>query len=188
MSYPSILVLFFLMIRRPPRSTLFPYTTLFRSQCSSPSRTSPGIAPRSCPPDMLTPTEAARLIIEHCAPLAAERRPLKDALDLVLAADVWSPIDLPPWDNSAMDGYAVRAADVAGATRERPATFPVIEAIPAGRFPERPVEPGTATRIFTGAPLPAGADSVIRQEDTEVLPDGRVAVLNDRDARHNIRR
>ena len=137
---------------------------------------------------MLTPTEAARLIVEHCAPLAAEPRPLKDALDLVLAADVWSPIDLPAWDNSAMDGYAVRAADVAGATRERPATFPVIEAIPAGRFPERPVEPGTATRIFTGAPLPAGADSVIRQEDTEVLPDGRVAVLNDRDARHNIRR
>ena len=77
---------------------------------------------------MLTPTEAARLIVDHCAPLAAEPRPLKDALDLVLAADVWSPIDLPAWDNSAMDGYAVRAADVAGATRDRPVTLPVIVA------------------------------------------------------------
>ena len=85
---------------------------------------------------MLTPTEAAKLIVEHCAPLPPERRPLKEALDLVLAEDVASPIDLPAWDNSAMDGYAVRAADVAGATRERGATLRVIETVPAGGFPE----------------------------------------------------
>jgi len=59
---------------------------------------------------MLTPTEAARLILEHVAPLPAARRPLREALDLVLAEDVASPIDLPGWDNSAMDGYAARAA------------------------------------------------------------------------------
>ncbi len=136
---------------------------------------------------MLTPTEAAKLIVEHCAPLPPERRPLKEALDLVLAEDVASPIDLPAWDNSAMDGYAVRAADVAGATRERGATLRVIETVPAGGFPERTVTPGTATRIFTGAPLPAGADSVIRQEDTEGRPEDGVTVFDDRDAGHNIR-
>ena len=69
---------------------------------------------------MLTPPEAARTILEHVAPLPTERRPLKEVLDLVLAEDVVSPIDLPGWDNSAMDGYATRAADVAGATPERP--------------------------------------------------------------------
>ena len=123
---------------------------------------------------MLTPAEAARLIVDHCAPLPAERRPLKEALDLVLAEDVTSPIDLPGWDNSAMDGYAVRAADVAGATRDRRKTLRIVETVPAGRFPEQPLGPGAATRIFTGAPLPPGADSVIRQEDTEALAEGRV--------------
>jgi len=63
---------------------------------------------------MLTPTEAARQILEHLAPLPAARRPLREALDMVLAEDVSSPIDLPGWDNSAMDGYAARAADIEG--------------------------------------------------------------------------
>src|SRR5438445_627680 len=108
---------------------------------------------------MLTPTEAARLILQHVAPLPAERRPLKEALDLVLAEDVTSPIDLPGWDNSAMDGYAVRAADVAGATRERRKTLRIVETVPAGRFPEQPLVPGAATRIFTGAPPPPATTS-----------------------------
>src|SRR5438876_1092702 len=112
---------------------------------------------------MLTPTEAARLILEHVAPLPAARRPLREALDLVLAEDVASPIDLPGWDNSAMDGYAARAADVATASPERKVTLAVIETVPAGRFPTRPLGPGQATRIFTGAPLPEGADTVVRQ-------------------------
>src|SRR5439155_26969047 len=81
---------------------------------------------------MLSPAEAARLILEHLRPLPAERRPLRDALDLVLAEDVASPMDLPPWDNSAMDGYAVRGTDVAGRTR---AELHVVETVPAGRFP-----------------------------------------------------
>jgi molybdopterin molybdotransferase len=137
---------------------------------------------------VLTPTEAARLLLEPCTPLAPERRPLADALDLVLAEDVVSPMDLPPWDNSAMDGYAVRAADVTGATRRTPKVVRVIESLPAGRFAERAIQPGEAARIFTGAPLPPGADCVIRQEDTEPLADGRVRLLDGRDAGHNVRK
>src|SRR3989449_6226214 len=136
---------------------------------------------------MLSPAAAARLILEHVRPLETIRRPLLEALDLVLAEDVPSPIDLPAWDNSAMDGYAVRSADVTGASPERPVAVRVIETVPAGRFPGRALGPGEVTRIFTGAPLPAGADGVIRQEDTEPLPDGRVAVRNDRDNGRNVR-
>src|SRR5207245_2420080 len=88
----------------------------------------------------------------------------------------------------ALGGYAVRSADVAGASSERPVALRVIETVPAGRFPERALGPGEATRIFTGAPLPAGTDGVIRQEDTDPLPDGRVAVRNDRDNGRNVRR
>src|SRR5437867_533156 len=136
---------------------------------------------------MLTPTEAARTILEHVAPLPARRRPLREARGLVLAEDIVSPIDLPGWDNSAMDGYATRAADVQGARPERPVRLRVIETVPAGRFPDRTVGPGEATRIFTGAPLPAGVDSVIRQEDTEPLDEACVAVKDARDAGKNIR-
>src|SRR3989442_11298209 len=106
---------------------------------------------------MLTPPEAARLIREHIAPLPAARRPLREALDRVLAEDVTSPIDPPAWDNSAMDGYAARAADVEGAGPDRRITLSVVEAVAAGRFPTKPIGPGQVTRIFTGAPLPAGA-------------------------------
>src|SRR5438132_1020453 len=136
---------------------------------------------------MLTPTEAARLILQHVAPLPAARRPLREALDLVLAEDVTSPIDLPGWDNSAMDGYAVRAPDVAPASPERKVTLAVIETVPAGRFPTRPLGPGQATRIFTGAPLPTGADTVVRQEDTEAAEGSSVTVVAGRDARKNVR-
>ena len=136
----------------------------------------------------LTPTDAARTILEHVAPLGSEHRPLKEALGLVLAEDVASPIDLPPWDNSAMDGYAARAVDVRDASQQHAATLSVIDTVAAGHFPATAVGPGQAIRIFTGAPLPAGADSVIRQEDTEPLPDDRVAVRDGRDAGKNIRR
>src|SRR5205823_4821076 len=90
-------------------------------------------------------------------------------------------------DTSAMDGYATRAADVGGATADRPVPLNVIETVPAGRFPAKAVGAGEAIRIFTGAPLPAGADTVIRQEDTEPLAGDRVAVRDGRDARKNIR-
>jgi molybdopterin molybdotransferase len=131
----------------------------------------------------VTPADAARFILRQLQPLETVRRPLREALDAVLAEAVSSPLDLPPWDNSAMDGYAVRSADVTA-----PVELDVIETIPAGHFPRKPVGPGQATRIFTGAPLPEGADGVIRQEDTEALPLNRVAIRNARDAGKNVRR
>ena len=133
---------------------------------------------------MMTPAEAARIIIEQFRPLGEERRPLRLALDAVLAEDVTSPIDLPPWDNSAMDGYAVRSADLGAGDTE----LAVIETVPAGHFPSKPVARGQAIRIFTGAPLPEGADSVIRQEDTTQGANGSVTIRDARDARKNIRR
>jgi molybdopterin molybdotransferase len=134
------------------------------------------------PAAMMTPAEAARLIIGHFQPLAPRRRPLRDALDAVLAEDVTSPIDLPPWDNSAMDGYAARSTDVATG-----AVLDVIETVPAGQFPTKAVGERQAVRIFTGAPLPRDADTVVRQEDTEAN-GGRVTIRNPRDAGKNIRR
>ncbi len=135
----------------------------------------------------LTPSQAARAILEHVAPLPPVRVPLLEALDCVLAETVTSPIDLPAWDNSAMDGFAARAADVRGATRAAPRMLRVVETVPAGRFPTRALGPGEATRIFTGAPLPAGADTVIRQEDTTAA-GATVSVLDDRDAQRNLRK
>ena len=138
---------------------------------------------------MLTPTEAARQILEHLAPLPAARQPLREALDRVLAEDVSSRIDLPGWDNSAMDGYAARAADIDGMGEGPNAkvTLVVVETVAAGQFPTKPIRPGEVTRIFTGAPLPAGADTVVRQEDTEPAAPGRVTVVRGRDARKNVR-
>jgi len=133
----------------------------------------------------MTPAEAARIILSHCQPLPPARRPLREALDAVLAEDVASPIDLPPWDNSAMDGYAVRSRDL----KETETDLDVIETIAAGQFPQRTVGKAQATRIFTGAPLPEGADTVIRQEDTAQPSNGRgrVTIRNARDAKKNIR-
>src|SRR6267143_2153698 len=136
---------------------------------------------------MLTTPEAARTILEPVAPLPTERRALKEALDLVLAEEVRSPIDLPAADNSAMDGYAAREADVADAGRGSSVTLTVIESVPAGRFPTKTVGPGEATRIFTGAPLPAGADTVVRQEDTEPNGKNRVAIVIPPQAGRNVR-
>jgi molybdopterin molybdotransferase len=134
----------------------------------------------------LTVEEASAQILAGIEPLAAEAVPLAAALGRVLAHDVRSPIAHPPWDNSSMDGYAVRAADVMGATVERPAVLPVLETIRAGQRPTMPLRPGTAIRIMTGAPIPDGADGVIRVEDT----DGgeiQVAIRDARDAGRNVR-
>jgi molybdopterin molybdotransferase len=93
--------------------------------------------------------------------------PVSDCLGLVLARDLVAPVSLPPFDNSAMDGYAVRAADVAGAAPDSPVVLPVAEDVPAGRTDLPPLLPGTAHRIMTGAPVPAGADAVVQVELTD---------------------
>jgi molybdopterin molybdotransferase len=137
-------------------------------------------------PGPLAPRDAAVEILKHIRRQPALRVPLDLALDAVLAETIVSPLDIPAWANSAMDGYAVRAADVRGASERAPVRLRVIEQIPAGAFPHRTVEPGTCARIFTGAPVPDGADSVIRQEDTD-LGSETVTILKDRDAGVNVR-
>ncbi|WP_414636457.1 gephyrin-like molybdotransferase Glp [Actinophytocola sp.] len=94
--------------------------------------------------------------------------PLDQCVGLVLGADLVAPVSLPPFDNSAMDGYAVRSVDVAGAGGTGgPVELPVAEDIPAGRTDVVPLLPGTAHRIMTGAPVPPGADAIVKVEDTD---------------------
>ena len=130
--------------------------------------------------------EAALRILEDIRRQPALRVPLDDALDGVLALDVVSPLEVPAWANSAMDGYAVRGADVRGASQSAPVRLAVVEHLAAGQFPTRAITQGTCARIFTGAPLPEGADSVIRQEDTDGGAQ-TVSIYQDRDAGHNVR-
>lgn len=130
--------------------------------------------------------EASELILAAINPLPTVALPLREALGLVLAADVVSPIEHPPWDNSSMDGYAVRAADVARAGKDTPVVLPVLETVRAGQRPSRSVESGTAIRVMTGAPVPDGADTVIRVEDTDG-GEVRVAINDARDAGRNVR-
>jgi molybdopterin molybdotransferase len=135
---------------------------------------------------VLSVAEASEAIMAHIAPLPAERVPLGNALGRVLASDIRSPITLPAWDNSAMDGYAVRSVDVVGASADRPIVLTVIDTVAAGGFPRETVSVGQATRIMTGAPLPDGADTVVRIEDTDGGAE-RVAIRSDRDATRNVR-
>jgi molybdopterin molybdotransferase len=135
---------------------------------------------------VLTVSEASATILAHIAPLAPVRVALLDALGHVLATDIRSPLTLPAWDNSAMDGYAVRSPDITGATTAAPKILRVVDAVAAGESPRVTVQAGEATRIMTGAPVPAGADTVVRIEDTDGGTE-RVAINTDRDARRNVR-
>ena len=135
---------------------------------------------------MLSVAEASARILEGVGPLAPERLPLLDASGRVLAADAIATYTLPHWDNSAMDGYAVRAEDVAGASAASPVRLRVLETVAAGGFPSLPVRTGEATRIMTGAPLPEGTDTVVRVEDTDAGISS-VEIRDDRDARRNVR-
>jgi len=121
----------------------------------------------TAPSDMMSVSEARAAILARFAPLDVETVALLDALDRVLAEPVESDIDLPPFTNSSMDGYAVRAADVIGASRDRPARLKVIADIPAGHPIPVVIAPGTTARITTGAPLPQGADAVVPVESTD---------------------
>lgn len=114
-------------------------------------------------PALLSVDQHAAAVAALLAPTPTVRLPLADCAGLALAADLTAPLALPPFDNSAMDGYAVRAADVAGA----PVELPVAQDIPAGRTDRLTLAPGTAHRIMTGAPLPAGADAVVQVEHTD---------------------
>ena len=120
---------------------------------------------------ILSVEDALEKILSVFHPLAEERVPVLKALGCVLAADVYAAGDIPPHANSAMDGYAVIAADTAGASPESAKTLTVIENLAAGYMAERIVTQGAAIRIMTGAPMPDGADAVIPFEDTEQTGD-----------------
>ena len=127
---------------------------------------------------MISVDEALAYILKHFRPLEAERVPLLESLDRVLVEDVVSDMNVPPFDNSAMDGYAVIAADIANAAPDHPVTLRVIGDVAAGYTAPRAVERGTAMRIMTGAPLPPGADAVVRFEETSEVSGARGAARN----------
>ena len=122
---------------------------------------------------MIEPQEALRIVLEKSPRLEAVEVPLPEADGAVLDESVASDSDLPPFDKSAMDGYAVRSADLA----RLPVELRVAEELPAGTAPTRPIQGGSCAKIMTGAPVPAGADRVVKVEDTEALPDGRIRIL-----------
>jgi len=116
---------------------------------------------------MLSVEEALEQVLSYFHPLEPERVPIIEALGRVLAEDIYSEIDIPPRANSAMDGYAVLAADTTAAGPQTPKRLRIIGDLAAGYVTETEVTPGTAIRIMTGAPIPPGADTVVRFEDTE---------------------
>ena len=134
---------------------------------------------------MIEVGEASARILRQIRALPAEVVDLGSAAGRVLAERVVAQITSPPWDNSSMDGYAARSADLSLAPSSP--TLEVVATIPAGTLPDRALPSGAAMRIMTGAPIPEGADSVIRIEDTDGGTD-RVTILDLRDLRKNIRR
>ena len=125
---------------------------------------------------MISVDEALKGILEAISPLGLEKVNILDALGRVIGEDIFADRSIPPKDNSAMDGYALRAADARGTSPGKPIFLDVVEDIPAGSIPKKRIEAGQAARIMTGAPLPEGADSVIRMEDTR-KEEARVALL-----------
>lgn len=124
----------------------------------------------------ITVEDARQIILGSVHLLGAEKIPIEEGLGRVLAEAVSAPWSIPPFDNTAMDGFAVRAADVARASPDRPVTLRVIESLPAGRTATKTVVSGTAIRIMTGAPMPSGADAVVRVEDARA--EGEQVLVN----------
>src|SRR5215470_14184586 len=130
--------------------------------------------------------EAQERILHDLSPLPEAWVPLEEALGFGLTTEVRARRTQPPWDNSAMDGYAVRSADLA----QTPVTFPVVAVVHAGDQPTRAVGPNEAVRIMTGAPVPPGADAVVMQERTRALPGpglGQVEIQEAAAPRQNVR-
>src|SRR3990167_1156541 len=118
--------------------------------------------------EYLSVAAAQRVVLESVATLGAEHVKLEQSLGRVLAEEVRANRDQPPYDISAMDGYALRSADLGNI----PATLEIVEDIKAGDMPGKTLAAGQCARIMTGAPLPPGADAVIRVEDTQTIDSG----------------
>jgi molybdopterin molybdotransferase len=130
--------------------------------------------------------EAQRIILASVERGGWEYVELLDALGRVLAEDITAAAPIPPWDNAAMDGYALRAEDTRGASPDRPLVLRLIGTVGAGQIYDGVLEGGETLRIMTGAPLPHGADAVVRQEDTQVSDEG-VAILQQVRRGQNVR-
>jgi molybdopterin molybdotransferase len=136
---------------------------------------------------MLTPHEALEKIFERVVPLELENVNLVESVDRTLGQNMIATIDLPPFDNSAMDGFAVMADDVAQASKEAPVLLKVQEKIRAGLLPTTKVKKGQAVMIMTGAPLPQGATAVVMKEATQYDGNGDVRILYPAGQGENIR-
>ena len=123
--------------------------------------------PTEPPVDMLPVEDALRRILDLCEPLPAETRPIDDAVGQVLTEPITAPFDIPPHDNTAMDGYAVQSASTDGASERAPLRLRVIGELAAGYLYAGTVGPGEAVRIMTGAPMPDGADTIVPFEETD---------------------
>lgn len=132
--------------------------------------------------------EAQKIVIENTPLIQSEKVDLFEALNRVAAKPIVSRRIIPPADNSAMDGFAVIASDIAGASSDNPVILKVSEDLPAGYMAKTEVTGGCAIRIMTGAPIPRGADAVVIVEDTRPQAEDRVAVLNSVEPGANIRR
>ncbi|HOC91587.1 MAG TPA: molybdopterin molybdotransferase MoeA [bacterium] len=136
---------------------------------------------------MLDIEQALNNILESILPLGAESVDIAEAGGRILAEEIRADSDVPFSDNSAMDGYAVRAEDIRGASDDNPARLTVLEDVPAGTVPTKTIVPGTASRIMTGAPLPEGADAVLMVEHSKKL-DGEMLASASIEPGANIRR
>lgn len=139
------------------------------------------------PATMISIEEARTRVLGESAPLSVEARSLREALGAVLAEEVIAPHSVPAFDNSGMDGFAVRAADTVEASAESPADLLLCETIPAGHVATRSLGVGQTAKIMTGAPVPVGADAVVQSESASER-DGRVLVLEPVKPGKNIRR
>ena len=135
---------------------------------------------------MISVDEALNKILSHVQPLGSEKVSLLDALGRVMGEDIYAKRNIPPLDNSGMDGYAVRSEDVRNASQNHPVRLGVIEDLPAGFISTKTVDQGKAIRIMTGAPIPKGADTVVPVEVTK-KEDGLVSIFKATEIGENIR-
>lgn len=137
-------------------------------------------------PPMITVKEALQIILDAATTLGYEKVAILDSRDRVLAEDVYAPRDIPPHDNSAMDGFGLVSEDTASASKDTPLLFDIIEDIPAGYMSEKIIGFAEAVRIMTGAPIPEGVDAVIPVENTEI--DGnQVKIFEEAQMGQNVR-
>ncbi len=127
--------------------------------------------------NMIDVADALKLILDSVKPASPISVDFRESINYFTSEEIRSPATVPAFNNSAMDGYAVVFDDVRDCTEVEPAVLEVIEDLPAGKYPQREVRPGTATRIMTGAEIPAGADTVIQREHTDESDPDKVKIL-----------